>query len=81
MCGNKYNIPKEYQLFTAVSHIRAHHNPNKEGNRNRIVIYVDQLEGGLRFSFDLFLKLFFRAYNIALSQLHPNGVSIPYYFL
>ena len=70
---NKYQIPKIFKLYEAQSHFRAHHNPNKENNHNKLVIYVDQLEGGLYFPINPFIKDFFRAYGIALGQLHPNG--------
>ena len=72
-CRKKYYIPKKYKFFQATSHIRAHHNPNKNGKKKSIIIYIDQLEGGLRFHLDPFLKLFFRTFNLAPGQLHPNG--------
>ena len=42
----------------------------------KLVIYQDQLEGGLRFPLDPFVKLFLNRYNIALGQLHPNSYRI-----
>ena len=41
-----------------------------------MVIYQDQLEGGLRFPLDPFVKLFFNRYNIAHGQLYPNSYCI-----
>ena len=72
-CRKKYNVPAEFKFFQAIENVRAHHNPDREGKRDRIVIYLDQLEGGLRFPLDPFLILFFCAYNIAPAQLHLNG--------
>ena len=54
----KYNIPIEYKFFQATNHVRAHHNLERYKKRNRIVIYLDQLEGGLRFPLDPFLIFF-----------------------
>ena len=42
----------------------------------KLVVYQDQLEGGLRFPLDLFVKLFLNRYNIAPRQLHPNSYRI-----
>ena len=42
----------------------------------KLVVYKDQMEGGLRFSLDPFVKLFLNRYNIALRQLHPNSYRI-----
>ena len=39
-------------------------------------MYKDQIEGGLRFSVDPFVKLFLNRYNIAPGQLHPNSYRI-----
>ena len=42
----------------------------------KLVVYKDQMEGGLRFPLDSFLKLFLNRYNIAPGQLHPNSYRI-----
>ena len=39
----------------------------------KLVAYKDQMEGGLRFSLDPFVKLFLNRYNIAPGQLYPNS--------
>ena len=42
----------------------------------KFIVYQDQLEGGLRFSLDPFVKLFLNRYNISPRQLHPNSYRI-----
>ena len=42
----------------------------------KLVVYKDQMEGGLRFSLDPFVKLFLNIYNIAPGQLYPNSYRI-----
>ena len=42
----------------------------------KLVVYKDQMEGGLRFLLDPFVKLFLNRYNIAPGQLHPNSYRI-----
>ena len=64
-----YHIPTEFKIYPAKNNFRAHHDPNKEGEKTRLVVYVDQLEGGLRFSLDSFVIRFFQAYAIAPGQL------------
>ena len=68
-----YHIPTEFKIYPAKSSFRAHHDPNKKGEKTRLVIYVDQLEGGLRFPLDPIVIRFFQAYAIVPGQLHPNG--------
>ena len=36
---NKYNISKEFKIFTIASCFRAYSNPNKKDNQNILVIY------------------------------------------
>ena len=42
----------------------------------KLVVYKDQMEGGLWFPLDPFVKLFLNRYNIAPRQLHPNSYRI-----
>ena len=42
----------------------------------KLVVYQDQLEGGLRFPLDLFVKLFLNRYNITPGKFHPNSYRI-----
>ena len=42
----------------------------------RLVVYQDQLEGGIRFPLDPFVKFFLNRYNIAPGQLHHNSYRI-----
>ena len=42
----------------------------------KLVVYKDQMEGGLRFPLDPFVKLFLNRYNIAPGQLYPNSYRI-----
>ena len=62
-----FEIPPSLKLFQARDSFRPHRNPNKYGKNNKLFIYVDQLEGGLRFPLDPFVKQFSQAYAIAPS--------------
>ena len=42
----------------------------------KLVVYKDQMEGGLQFFLNPFIKLFLNRYNIAPRQLHPNSYRI-----
>ena len=52
-------IPLEYLLHTTDKKM---HEPYVDAVK--IVVYQDQLEGGLRFPLDPFMKLFLNRYNI-----------------
>ena len=67
----KFTISQEYSLYTIDK--KAHEPYTDE---SRLVIYQDQLEGGLRFPLDHFVKLFLNRYNIAPEQLYPNSYRI-----
>ena len=67
----RFTIPIEYSLYTT----------DKKGHESytdevKLVVYQDQLEGGLRFPLDPFVKLFLNRYNIAHGQLYPNNYRI-----
>ena len=63
----RFSIPSEYSLY--VTDKKAHEPYTDE---SRLVVYQDQLEGGLRFPLHPFVKLFLNRYNIAPKQLHPK---------
>ena len=42
----------------------------------KLMVYKDQMEGGLRFPLNPFVKLFLNRYNIAPGQLYPNSYRI-----
>ena len=42
----------------------------------KLVVYKDQMEGGLQFPLDPFVKSLLNRYNIASGQLHPNSYRI-----
>ena len=67
----RFTIPIEYSLYTTDK--KAHESYTDEV---KLVVYQDQLEGGLRFPLDPFVKLFLNRYNIAPGQLHPNSYRI-----
>lgn len=57
------------------------HTTDKRANEpypdaRKMVVYQDQLEGGLRFPINPVVKLFLNRYNIAPGQLHPNSYRI-----
>ena len=67
----RFSIPADYILN--VTDKKAH---EPYTGFEKLVVYKDQMEGGLRFSLDPFVKLFLNRYNIALRQLHPNSYRI-----
>ena len=67
----RFHIPADYTL--RVTDKKAHE--SYTGFEN-LVVYKDQMEGGLRFPLDLFVKLFLNRYNITPGQLHPNSYRI-----
>ena len=62
-----------YPLWLSVTDKKAH---EPYTGFEKLVVYQDQLEGGLRFPLDPFVKLFLNRYNIASGQLHPNSYRI-----
>ena len=56
----RFNISLDYTL--SVTHKKAH---EPYIDFEKLVVYKDQMEGGLRFPLDLFVKLFLNRYNIA----------------
>ena len=67
----RFHIPADYIL--RVTDKKAH---EPYSGFERLVVYKDQMEGGLRFPLDPFVKAFLNRYNIAPGQLHPNGYRI-----
>ena len=67
----RFHIPAEYTL--SVTNKKAH---EPYTGFEKLVVYKDQMEGGLRFPLDPFVKLFLNRYNIAPGQLHPNSYRI-----
>ena len=67
----RFHIPAEYTL--SVTNKKAH---EPYTGFEKLVVYKDQMEGGLRFSLNPFVKLFLNRYNIAPGQLHPNSYRI-----
>ena len=67
----RFTIPSEYSMY--VTDKKAHEPYTDEV---KFIVYQDQLESGLRFSLDPFVKLFLNKYNIAPGQLHPNSYRI-----
>ena len=59
----RYSIPKEFILHTIEKKFRVHE-PFLDWNK--MVVYVDQLKGGLRFPLDPFVRDFLNRFNIAL---------------
>ena len=68
---HRFSIPSYYTL--SVTDKNAH---EPYTGFEKLVVYQDQMEGGLRFPLDPFVKLFLSRYNIALGQLHPNSYRI-----
>ena len=66
-----FDIPSDYILHTTKDKA---HDPCSSGKR--VVVYQDQMEAGLRFPLDPFVKLFLNTYNISPGQLHPNSYRI-----
>ena len=64
--------PAEYHLYVTDKKM---HEPYT--GFEKLVVYQDQLEGGLRFPLYPFVKLFLNKYNIVVGQLHPNSYRIP----
>ena len=69
--GIGFCIPSKYSLY--VTDKKAH---EPYTDKVKLVVYQNQLEGGLIFPLDPFVKLFFNRYNIAPGQLHPNSYRI-----
>ena len=67
----RFDIPSEYIL--QITKDKAHESCS---SGKGVVVYQDQLEAGLRFPLDPFVKLFLNAYGIAPGQLHPNSYRI-----
>ena len=67
----RFHIPADYTL--SVTDKKAH---EPYTGLEKLVVYKDQMEGGLWFPLDPFVKLFLNRCNIALGQLHPNGYRI-----
>ena len=67
----RFNIPSDYTL--SVTDKKAH---EPYTGFEKLVVYKDQMEGGLRFPLDPFVKSFLNRYNIAHGQLHPNSYRI-----
>ena len=68
---HRFCIPSEYSLY--ITDKKAH---EPYTNEVKLVVYQDQLDSGLRFPLDPFVKLFLNRYNIAPRQLHPNSYRI-----
>ena len=64
----RFHIPADYTLSATD---KKAHEPYTDFEQ--LVVYKDQMEGGLRFPLDPFVKSFLNRYNIALGQLHPNS--------
>ena len=56
----RFRIFQEYSLYTTDKKVHEPYTDNI-----KLVVYQDQLKGGLRFSLDPFIKLFLNRYNIA----------------
>ena len=67
----RFNVPSEYVL--SVTDKKAH---EPYTDFEKLVVHKDQMEGGLRFPLDPFVKSFLNRYNIAPRQLHPNSYRI-----
>ena len=68
---HRFSIPSDYTL--SVTDKKAH---EPYTSFEKLAVYQDQLEGGLRVLLDSFIKLFLNRYNIAPRQLHPNSYRI-----
>ena len=66
-----FHIPADYTL--SVTNKKAH---EPYTGFEKLVVYMDQMDGGLRFPLDPFVKSFLNRYNIAPGQLHPNSYRI-----
>ena len=67
----RFHISADYSL--SVTDKKAH---EPYTGFEKLVVYKDQMEGGLRFPLDPFVKLLLNRYNIAPGQLHPNSYRI-----
>ena len=67
----RFNIPSDYTL--SVTDKKAHESYT---SFEKLVVYKDQMEGGLRFFLYPFVKLFLNKYNIDAGKLHPNNYRI-----
>ena len=66
-----FNIPSSYTF--SVTDKKAH---EPYTDFEKLVVYKDQMEGGLRFPLDPFVKLFLNRCNITPGQLYPNSYRI-----
>ena len=67
----RFHIPTDYTL--SVTDKKAH---EPYTGFEKLVVYKDQIEDGLRFPLDPFVKSLLNRYNIAPGQLHPNSYRI-----
>ena len=67
----RFHIPAEYTM--SVTNKKAH---EPYTGFEKLVVYKNQMKGGLRFTLDPFVKLFLNRYNITPGQLHPNSYKI-----